>query len=149
MSRGLRSLFAVLLGVGFVSLIVEVLEFAAVNAYAGARIADMGTYLAIRNEPLLLGAKVVYNTLAALLAGYITAKVATGEEMAHAMLAAAVKTAALVWGFTTDELAGTTPVWMMIVLLATTGPGMLAGAWVRASAVRLEPDTPAETERPA
>jgi hypothetical protein len=135
-SRGLRSLFAVLLGVGFVSLIVEVLEFAAVNAYAGARIADMGTYLAIRNEPLLLGAKVVYNTLAALLAGYITAKVAAGEEMTHALIAAAVKTAALVWGFTTDELAGTTPAWMMVVLLATTGPGMLAGAWVRAQAAR-------------
>ena len=123
-----------LLGVGFVSLIVEFLEFTLVNAYAGARIADMGTYLAIRNEPLLLGAKLVYNTLAALLGGYITAKVAVGEEMAHAYIAAAVKTAAMIWGFTTDELAGDTPVWMMAALLVSTGPGMLAGAWVRAKA---------------
>ena len=142
MSRTLRSLFAALLGVGFVSLLVEVLEFALVNAYAGARIADMGTYLAVRNEPLLLGAKVVYNTLAALLGGYITAKVAVGEEMPHAMIAAAVKTAALVWGFTTDELAGDTPVWMMIALLVTTGPGMLAGAWVRKQAASAEPPAP-------
>jgi hypothetical protein len=138
-SRAVRSLLAVLLGVGFVSLIVEFLEFTLVNAYAGARIADMGTYLAVRNEPMLLGAKLVYNTLAALLGGYITAKVAIGEEMPHAYIAAAVKSAAMIWGFTTDELAGDTPVWMMIALLATTGPGMVAGAWVRAQASRPGP----------
>jgi hypothetical protein len=142
MSRVIRSLLAILLGVGFVSLLVEFLEFTLVNAYAGARIADMETYLAIRNEPLLLGAKLVYNTLAGLLGGYITAKVAVGEEMPHACIAAAVKTAALIWGFATDELVANTPAWMMIALLATTGPAMIGGAWVRAKAVRANADAP-------
>ena len=142
MSNVVRSILAVLVGLGVVSLVTEVLEFALVNAVAGARIADLGTYFAIRNEPGLLAAKLVYNTLAALLGGYVTARIAAGEEMPHATIGALVKTAALIWGFTVDEFATYTPVWMRVALVLSTGPAMLAGAWVRAHAVRLKPDTP-------
>ena len=141
MNRLVRSLIAVLAGVGLVSIIVEVLEFMLVNAYAGARIANMDTYMAIRNEPVLMAAKLGYNTLASLLGGDVTARIAAGEELPHGLLAAAVKSAALIWGFTMDEFAALTPVWMRVALLATTGPAMIAGAWVRARAASLRSDT--------
>lgn len=132
----LRSIIAVLGGIGLVSIVVETLEFTLVNAVAGGTILDMAGYFAVRNRPVILGAKLVYNTLAAVLGGYMTAKVAGTREMAHAGVAALVQTAALIWGFTAGEYAAFTPAWMRIALVLLTGPAMLAGASIRARAVR-------------
>ncbi len=123
-------------GIGLVSIVVETLEFTLVNAVAGGTILDMAGYFAVRNRPVILGAKLVYNTLAAVLGGYMTAKVAGTREMAHAGVAALVQTAALIWGFTAGEYAAFTPAWMRIALVLLTGPAMLAGASIRARAVR-------------
>ena len=132
----LRSIIAVLGGIGLVSIVVETLEFTLVNAVAGGTILDMAGYFAVRNRPAILGAKLVYNTLAAVLGGYMTAKVAGTREMAHAGVAALLQTAALIWGFTAGEYAAFTPAWMRIALVLLTGPAMLAGASIRARAAR-------------
>lgn len=138
----LRSIIAVLGGVALISLIVEPLEFSLVNAMADEPIADMDAYFRVRNEPAILAAKVVYNTLAAVLGGYITAKIAGVEEMKHAGVAALAQTAALIWGFTVGEYASFTPPWIRVTLVLVTGPAMMAGAKIRATAaaVRLKPD---------
>jgi len=77
-----RSIIAVLGGIGLASLVVEALEFTLVNAVAGGTIADMAGYFAVRNQPAVLGAKLVYNTLAAVLGGYMTAKDSSGNKCA-------------------------------------------------------------------
>ena len=118
------------------SIVVETLEFTLVNAAAGGAITDMAGYFAVRNQPGILGAKLVYNSLAASLGGYMTAKVAGVREMMHAGVAALAQTAALIWGFTAGEYAGFTPIWMRIALVLLTGPAMLAGASIRARAAR-------------
>ena len=134
MTNPLRTAVAVIGGVALISLIVEPLEFTLVNAIADQPVPDMAGYFAIRNRPGMLAAKLVYNTLAATLGGYMTAKIAAGEEMKHGALAAAVQTTALIWGFTAGEFASYTPVWMRIALVLSMGPAMMAGAWVRAQA---------------
>jgi hypothetical protein len=58
--------------------------------------------------------------------------------MLHGSVGAAAQTMALIWGFTASEFAGSTPVWMRIVLVLITGPAMLAGASIRARAARSE-----------
>ncbi len=118
------------------SIVVETLEFTLVNAVAGGGITDMAGYFAVRNQPAILGAKLVYNSLAAVLGGYMTAKVAGQREMLHAGVAALAQTAALIWGFTAGEYAAFTPAWMRIALVLLTGPAMLAGASIRARAAR-------------
>jgi hypothetical protein len=135
----LRSVIAVLGGIGLVSIVVETLEFTLVNAAAGGTITDMAGYFAVRNRPTILGAKLVYNTLAAILGGYMTAKVAGIREMMHAGVAALAQTAALIWGFTAGEYAAFTPIWMRIALVLLTGPAMLTGASIRARAARSQP----------
>ena len=132
----LRSIIAVLGGIGLVSIVVETLEFTLVNAAAGGTITDMAGYFAVRNRPAILGAKLVYNTLAAILGGYMTARVAGVREMMHAGVAAVAQTAALIWGFTAGEYAAFTPIWMRIALVLLTGPAMLTGASIRARAAR-------------
>jgi len=133
----LRSIIAVLGGIGLVSLIVEPLEFTLVNAMAGGQITDMAGYFAVRNQPGILAAKVVYNTLAAVLGGYMTAKIAGVHEMRHAAVAAIVQTAALTWGFTAGEYAAYTPAWVRVTLVLLMGPAMMAGAKIRASAAKV------------
>ena len=132
----IRSVIAVLAGMGLVSILVEVLEFTLVNAVAGGTVTDMTSYFAVRNRPVMLGAQLGYTSVAAILGGYLTARVAGNREVLHGGVAAALKTVALVWGFTLGEFAGSTPAWMRIALLLATGPAMLAGASVRARAAR-------------
>jgi hypothetical protein len=132
----IRSLGAVLGGLGVISLVVEALEFSLVTAASGGRVTDMGEYFAVRNQTGILAAKLVYNTVAAVLGGYVTARVAMADEMRHAAAAAAAQTAALVWGFTAGEFASYTPIWMRIALVILMGPAMMVGAAVRARAAR-------------
>jgi hypothetical protein len=132
----IRSIVAVLAGMGFVSILVEVLEFTLVNAVAGGSITDLAGYFAVRNRPGMLGAQLGYNAVAALLGGYLTARVAGGRELLHAGISGGLKTTALAWGFVAGEYAELTPVWMRIALILMTGPAMLAGASIRARAVR-------------
>ena len=145
MTNPLRTALAVIGGVALISLTVEALEFTLVNAAADEPIRDMARYFAVRNSPGMLAGKLVYNTLAALLGGYMTAKIAGSEEMKHGALGAAVQTTALIWGFTAGEYASFTPAWMRVALVVVTGPAMLAGAWVRAQAAQIS-DNPSREE---
>jgi len=133
-----RSLLAIIGGIALISLVVEPLEFTLVNAVAGQPIPDLAGYFEVRNRGGILAAKLVYNTLAAVLGGYMTAKIAGERELAHAGLAAAVETAMLVWTALAGEYAHFTPGWMWGALIVLTGPAMMAGASVRARAARVE-----------
>lgn len=130
----MRSIISVLGGLGLTSVLGEVLEFALVSAAAGGPIADLSGYFAVRNRPAILLAALASRMVAALLGGYMTAKVAGRREMPHALAAAGIQTAALSWGFTAGEFAAFTPVWMRVAVVLTTGPAMLAGAAVRRAA---------------
>ena len=130
----IRSIVAVLGGLGLFALVTETLEFTLVTAAAGGSISDMPAYFAVRNRPVILAAKLLYNTLAAILAGYMTAKIAGRRELLHGAVVVIVQTIALVWGFTAGEYASFTPIWMRVALVLTTGPAMVLGASIRARA---------------
>jgi hypothetical protein len=130
----IRSIIAILGGIAVISLVVETLEFTLVTAVSGGSITDMNEYFAVRNRPAILAVKVVYNTLAAVLGGYMTAKIAGTRELLHTAIAAFIQTVALIWGLTVGEYAGFTPVWLRIALVLLTGPAMIAGGTIRARA---------------
>jgi hypothetical protein len=125
---------AVLVGLGLFRLVVAVLETTLVGAAASEPVTNEAEFFAVRNQPAILAASLGYNAVAALLAGYVTAKVAGAQEMMHAGVAAAVQTVAHIWGFTAGEYAAFTPAWTRVVLVLLTGPAMLAGAAIRARA---------------
>ena len=101
----MRGIIGVMGGLVLYMVISEVLETALVAATSEVRPTDVASYYAARNRPAILGAKLAYNTLTALLAGYMTAKVAGEREMVHGRMAAFVQTVELAWRF----LAGDTP----------------------------------------
>lgn len=132
--RLLRGIVGVLAGIAVISIVVETLEFTLVSALAAGAIDDMDGYFAVRNQPGVLAAKVVYNTLAAVLGGYVTAKIAGASEMKYASVAASLQTFALIYGMKGSEYGPFTPTWMWVVLILLTGPAILLGAAVRAQA---------------
>ena len=129
-----RSILAILGGIGVISIVTQVLEFTLVGAVAGGQLAGMEQYFEVRNRPSILAAGLVYNSVAAVLGGYMVAKIAGQHEMAHARIAALVQTAAMIYGFTAGEYAQFTPAWMRVALIAIVGPAILAGATIRTRA---------------
>ena len=72
-------------------------------------------------------------TLSAVLAGYVTARLARRAPMAHGLALGLVQTAAFGWALANVELRKWTPDWMWVALIVLTFAGILIGArlWVR------------------
>lgn len=135
----LRGIIGVMGGLVLYLVVSEVLETALVASTTDVRPTDLASYYAARNQGPILGAKLAYNSLTALLSGYMTARVAGEREMYYGSMVAFVQTAELAWRFLMDENATFTPAWMRAFLVLSTGPVMLLGASIRGRARVAEP----------
>lgn len=147
----IRSMLAVLGGLGAILFTTQALELVLVRATAGDTVQDLESFLAAANTPAMLAAKLVYSGLMAILGGYLVAKVAPVSPVAHGVFAAGVLAVANISGFTTDEMAAAVPVAARVALVAVMSGAMLVGAIIRAKAVALGtgagPDPAAEREQ--
>lgn len=75
----------------------------------------------------------VLNVAVAFLVGYIGAKIAGAQEVMVLGVAATIETCMLAYGWMAGAYDAL-PIWIRTVLVLTTGPGMVAGAWVRMQA---------------
>jgi len=75
----------------------------------------------------------VLNVAVALLVGYIGAKIAGAQEIMVLGVAATIETCMLAYGWMVGAYDAL-PIWIRTLLVLTTGPGMVAGAWVRMQA---------------
>lgn len=132
----IRSILAVLGGIALVNILTQLLEAMLIAAAAGGPVADTASLFAVRNRPAVLGGTLASNALVALLAGYLTARIAGHRELLHGGATALVVTAALARGVTVGAGAELTPLWMRAALVVVTGPAIMAGALVRARAAR-------------
>jgi hypothetical protein len=132
----LRSIVSVIVGLLVISFIAETIEFLLVTAINGSVTSDPGVYFGVRNRPLLLALKLVYNSLASLIGGYTAAWIAGRAGARHAMVLAAVQALALVWGMTASPYAQLTPLWMWITLILVMTPAIVTGGALRARRAR-------------
>lgn len=137
MTTYLRSILAVAFGILMFGLLDQFLETTLVGAVAGAKVANADTYFAIRNEPLVLGGKIVYTALIGLLAGYMTAKIAAREEMPHTFITAVAIAGQYLWAYTQTEFAQYTPAWVKVAVPFIAGAAILFGGWIRSRAAQL------------
>lgn len=137
-----RMIVAVLGALALFSLLTQQLEYTLVNAVGGDTVKDTASYMAVLTRPWILVLKVVLNVLLALLAGYVTARIAGAREVPLAGIAAAAVTVTLALGLVSGPYAAL-PLWIRLLLLVTTGPAMVAGAWVRMQARLAMESTPA------
>ena len=75
----------------------------------------------------------VLNVAVAVLVGYIGAKIAGAQEVMVLGVAATLETCMLAYGWIAGAYDAL-PIWIRALLVLTTGPGMVAGAWVRMQA---------------
>ena len=126
----LRSIFAVFAGLVLISVIVESLEFGLVTLLNGEVTTDPAIYSRVRNTPAFLATKVVYNTAAAIVGGWVAARLARRAPMAHGLVLAGVQTVALGWALVTPELRRSTPDWMWACLIVVTFAGIITGSFI-------------------
>jgi len=128
MSQALRSVVAVAVGLILLSVVVESVEFGLVTIAHGAVTVEPATYFGVRNQAWFLAAKLAYNTAGAVLAGYVTARLARRAPAAHGLALALVQTAAFAWALANAEIRKWTPDWMWLALMMLTFAGILIGA---------------------
>ena len=130
--RVLRSVLAIVAGLMVISIIAEGIEFMLVTALHGGVATEPDVYWSVRNRPMVLGLKLIYNTLAAAGGGYLAAWIAGRRALAHGIALAAIQLALFVWGMTASEFAGATPTWAWSTLCVTMTAGILFGARLHA-----------------
>ena len=129
-----RSVAVVVAGLLILGFIDQTLERTLVMVLAqGAEIKDEAAYLAIRNRTLVLVVTLVTHGFAALLTGYVLAKLAGKSEIQHAAATAGLFTVAMIGASTTPNVM-LPPIWVRMVMLLITPPALIAGAYVRGQA---------------
>ncbi len=131
--RILRSLLGIVAGIVVISMVVEALEFGLVTLINGEPTTDPDVYYAVRNTPGFLALKLLYNTAAAVAAGYLAALIAGYAEVKHGLALAVVQTLAFAWALTQPEVSRWTPGWMWAALIVLTFGGIVLGARLRAA----------------
>jgi len=129
-----RSLIGALGGVVFYRLVTSLLETVLVGTNSDTRPEDYAAYYAVLARPGVAATKLAMDSVIAVWAGFMAARLATEREMTAGALAAAVTTTELAWQHFGGEFAGALPLWLRTGLLLTTAPAMLSGAWIRGRA---------------
>jgi hypothetical protein len=143
----LRSVLAVVAGLVLISLIVEPIEFLLVGLLNRGLTTDPDIYFQVRNQPAVLAAKLVYNTAAAIVGGWVAAWVARRAPVAHGIVLAGIQTAAFGWAVANPALRRSTPDWMWACLIVLTFAGIIVGALLQSRRIALAAGRPAPAER--
>ena len=138
-----RSAAAVLIGAILIIFMHGTLEQTLVRALAGVELTSQEAFIAARNRPVVLVVSLVTFALISTLGGYILAKIAGANEVAHAVATAIVLMVLFGYAFTRDN-ALLPPGWVRIVMLIVTAPALIAGAAIRAEARTIHQQVAAE-----
>lgn len=131
-----RSFAAVFAGLMLISFVSEGIEFLLVAFIHGSPTSVPEVYLEIRNRPLILAIKFIYNNFAAFAGGYAAAWIAGRAHIWPGTFLAVLQMAGLVYGMTASPYANTTPMWAWVGLCATMPPFIVIGSWFRRSRMR-------------
>jgi hypothetical protein len=139
----LRGVVAAIGGLAVARLLVQPLEITLVNAVAQQPLQTVADFAAVLNSPAMMAARLFYTGVAAILGGYVAARIATRDPMRYTAVAAAFQAIVLIWGFASGY-ALPTPVWMRIALVVVSALGILGGGAVRSAVAALPPVAPRE-----
>lgn len=134
--RVLPSVLALFVGMAAMTLLTESIEYGLVALANGGIPDERGRYWEVRNGGLLLSAKMVYNALAAVVGGWLTARIVGWRPHLHGVALASVQTGAFVYVLLTPTLRETGPLWMWLTLIPLTIAGIVAGSMIGSHGVR-------------
>ncbi len=127
----IRLLAGIIVGLFVTSIIAEVIELGLVLAVSDEAFSDLRNdqerYFEIRNHPGILASKLAYTLLAAVVGGWLAAKVAGRMSTPATYGMICVQTAALCWAGFLSELGATAPQWLWFALIVITSAGFYLG----------------------
>jgi hypothetical protein len=132
----IRGLVAVIGGLAVTSFLVQPLEITLANAVAGQPLRTAEDFAAALNSPAMMVARVLYTGVAAVLGGYVTARVAAHDPMRYTIIAAIFQAIVVFAGFAAGY-AISTPLVMRIALVLSSTLGILGGGSIRAAVAAL------------
>ncbi len=131
----LFSVLAIIAGLVVITLITELAEILMVSLSSGKSLSEVTKnpkeYFEVRNQPVNIVLKIIYNTAAAFAGGLVCVLIARYNKLKHAMILAAIQIAGFIYGMTISEYANTTPVWLWLVLIAVTTIGIMAAGYIK------------------
>lgn len=128
-----RSIVVVLAAMLLLGFIDQTLEQTLVMSLANAPVKDEASYIAVRNRPQVLTALLVTHAIAALLTGYVLARLAGSHEVQHAAATAGLVTLLLVAASVAPNVL-VPPLWVRVAMAVITPPALIAGAYIRGQA---------------
>jgi hypothetical protein len=133
----IRAAAAVIVGILLAYGLPWLLERVLVESMAGRNLYTAGDYYLVRNTTRIIAARIAMGVFLSVLAGHVAARVAKDDMVRTVAISASALTIMLISEFTVGEFAWGTPIWMRVVLVVITGPGMVLGAYVRAAVAEL------------
>lgn len=138
MKHILFSILTILAGLIVITLITESLEMLVVSLSSGKSLAELSQnqadYFAIRNQPLNIAMKLVYNTGAAFLGGWVCTLIAKQNPIRHALILSSIQTVGFIYGMTLSEYSDTTPIWLWLTLIIVTIIGIMSAGYMKQKA---------------
>lgn len=128
--RVLRSVFALFVGMATITFLTESIEYGLVAWVNGGIPDETGRYWEVRNGGLFLSAKMVYNTLAAVVGGWLTARIVGWRPGLHGVVLASLQTGGFVYALLSPSLRETGPLWMWLALIPLTIAGIAVGSMI-------------------
>jgi len=139
----IRSVVAVLGGFVLFAVLSQVM----VRTLLASIVGNVATYMEV--APALLAVAVAVQGLAGVLAGYMTARIASALEKGHGAVLAGLFAVLSIWSFAvTPEAAQQVPRWMQVATIVVVAAAMFAGAAVRARAASFHTESAGDHVRP-
>jgi hypothetical protein len=133
--RLLISALAILAGLFLITLLTEGIEMLVVVMSSDKPLSELtqdpAEYFAVRNQPANIALKLVYNTIAAFIGGYVCAGIGRWRPFTHTLVLAGIQTLGFVYGMTFSEYANTSPVWLWLTLMILTVVAILSAGYLR------------------
>ena len=130
-----RLVAGTLVGLVAITFVAESIEFLIVRVLSGKSFDYLSThqdeYFEIRNQSGILITKLLYNSVAAIIGGYLMAWIARAHARIGLAILIGIQVIALVWGGFFSELSETGPLWMWLALIVLTPAGIYVGCRIR------------------
>lgn len=124
----IRSVIAVLAGLIVLTVVGETIEYVITVFIYGADSGSNESYFGIRNQPLNLVYKLIYNFLCGMLGGVVAVKIASNRKPIHGYALASIQLISFIWAMTDNEMRSFAPLWAWVSFTVVTVGGIITGA---------------------
>lgn len=129
------SALSIISGLVLITLITEGIEILTINLFSEKSLSELmnspDEYFEARNQPLVIVLKILYNTIAAFIGGYVCSLIARMKPLLHNFILAVMQIAGFIYGMTISKYSNMTPIWLWLILMVLTTIGIILPGYLK------------------